>query len=78
MGKEELKKEVERYSQHKPKKAVKLSKREYKLSQRVLKKAKINKESKDAIRAAKQQVKLKRKVLRSQYKRAGGSGTQKV
>ncbi|HEM3208177.1 phage tail tip lysozyme [Streptococcus suis] len=78
MGKEELKKEVERYSQHKPKKAVKLSKREYKLSQRALKKAKINKEGKDAIREAKQQVKLKRKVLKSQYKRAGGSGTQKV
>ncbi|HEL2737149.1 TPA: CHAP domain-containing protein, partial [Streptococcus suis] len=78
MGKEELKKEVERYSQHKPKKAVKLSKREYKLSQRALKKAKINKEGKDAIREAKQQVKLKRKVLKSQYKRAGGSGTQKI
>lgn len=78
MGKEELKKEVERYSQHKPKKAVKISKREYKLSQRALKKAKINKEGKDAIREAKQQVKLKRKVLKSQYKRAGGSGTQKI
>lgn len=39
MGKEELKKEVERYSQHKPKKAIKLSKREYKTEQTCLEKS---------------------------------------
>ncbi|WP_449451820.1 phage tail tip lysozyme [Streptococcus suis] len=78
MKKEEIAAKNRHYASYKPRKAVKLSKRDYKISKRALRKAKVNKEDKEAIQAAKQQVKLKRKVLKTQYKRNGGSVPRKL
>lgn len=78
MGKEDVRKKSSEYAIYKPKKAVKLSKREYKVSKQALKRAKVRKEDKETIREAKTAVKIQKKVLKEQYKRNGGSGTQKV
>lgn len=78
MKKEDVTKKSLEYAGYKPRKAVKLSKREYNISKRALKKAKVGKADKEKIQEAKDTVKLNRKVLRQQYKRNGGSVPQKA
>ncbi|WP_155964042.1 phage tail tip lysozyme [Streptococcus ruminantium] len=78
MKKEDVAKKSLHYASYKPRKAVKLSKKDYKLSKRAVRSARRKKESKETIREAKYKAKLNKKVLKQQYKRNGGSAPQKL
>lgn len=78
MTKEELQKHLADYQGLKPRKAVKLSKRQYRLGKKAFKQLKADGADKEALKKAKQEVKLKKLVYHHQVKRNGGSRKVKM
>lgn len=78
MTQEELQKHLADYQGLKPRKAVKASKRQYRLEKRAFKQLKADGADKEALKEAKQQVKLKKRVYHHQLKRNGGSRKVKM
>lgn len=78
MSKEELQEQLRGYQGLKPRKAVKASKRQYRLEKKAFKQLKVDKADKEALKEAKRQVTLKKRVYHHQLKRNGGTRKAKL